>query len=149
MKPNKFEQLKKDILYEQSQIEIIVGRIKGVTNADSEINKAAIGTYLMNFYNGIENIMKRCSKEYYKNMPKSDDWHKKLLQQAYSPTRNTVSLFNKETVDELYDYMAFRHFFIHGYGFKLDYGKMKPLLDKIDRLWLEIKKQVEEFIAQI
>ncbi len=32
--------------------------------------KAAIGTFLMNFYVGIENIIKRISKEYYQNLPK-------------------------------------------------------------------------------
>ncbi len=148
MRP-KYEQLKKDLLFEQSQLELIIAKIKQTKNNITEVNTAAIATYLMNFYNGIENIMKRCAKEYYKKMPKGNDWHKQLLQQSCMFNKNKLSLFGKEIIDKLYNYLTFRHFFIHGYGFKLNWDKMKSLVDNIDELWLEIKNQLAEFINKI
>ncbi|MCL0103392.1 hypothetical protein M1O51_02060 [Dehalococcoidia bacterium] len=45
-------------------------------NLDSDkinnVQKAAIGTFLLNFYVGIENIVKRISKEYYQAMPRGN-----------------------------------------------------------------------------
>ncbi len=55
--------------------------------------KAAIGTFLMNFYVGIENIIKRISKEYYQNMPKGESWHKELLDLSYNPPQGKKSYF--------------------------------------------------------
>ena len=148
MKPE-YEQFKNDLLFEQSQLEIVVSKIKEIKDIPSEINTAALATYLMNFYNGIENIMKRCAKEYYKKMPKGDGWHKELLQQSFTHNKSKIPLFDKNIVDKLYNYLLFRHFFIHGYGFKLNRDKLKSLVDDIDKLWIEIKNCVAEFIARV
>lgn len=147
MKPN-LGRLKKDILFEQSQIDIVISKIREIKGQITEVNVAALATYLMNFYNGIENLMKRCAKEYYKKIPKGDDWHKQLLQQCCMPN-NKIPLFDKKVGDKLYDYLVFRHFFIHGYGFKLEWDKMKSLVDNIDELWIEIKSCIAEFIKKI
>ncbi len=145
----KYEQLKKDVLFEQGQVDAVITKIKEITDHISEVNKAAIATYLMNFYNGIENIMKRLAREYYKKMPKGDDWHKQLLQQSCKYNKNKAPLLDKDTVDKLFDYLTFRHFFIHGYAFTLSWDKMKILVDNIDELWQEIKKQLGEFISKV
>lgn len=76
----KHEQLKQDILFEQSQLDAVARKISGIEKDAAEASIAALGVYLMNFYNGIENIMKRCAREYYKKNFKGDDWHKQLLQ---------------------------------------------------------------------
>lgn len=146
MKPE-FEQLKKDILFEQDQIGILISKIKEIEDNITEVNTVALGAYLMNFYNGIENIMKRCAKEYYKKIPETNDWHKQLLQQSYGHDKNP--LFSKEVADKLYNYLVFRHFLIHGYSFNLNRNKMISLIDNIDELWRVIKSQVAEFINKI
>lgn len=148
MKP-KYEQLKEDILFEQSQIDIVVQKIRITKKDATEANIAALAVYLMNFYNGVENIMKRCAREYYKKSPEGDDWHKQLLMQSCSRVNNSVPLFDKEIMDSLYHYLTFRHFFIHGYGFKLKKEKMEPLIIEIDELWQKIKNQLSEFISKI
>ncbi len=145
----KYGQLIKDILFELGQIEIVVSKIKGLKSNATESGVAAMATFLMNFYNGIENIMKRCAKAYYKKIPRAGDWHKRLLQQSCLPQKNKVPLFSESLVNKLYGYLVFRHFFIHGYGFKLDRDKMFPLVDGIDKLWLEIKSSVVEFTEKI
>lgn len=146
---SKYEQLKKDILFEQGQLDMVISKIKKIQDNITEVNIAALATYLLNFYNGIENIMERCAKEYYKKMPKGDDWHKQLLQQSLTQNKDKLPLFNKAIVDRLYNYLIFRHFFIHGYGFKLNWDKMKSLVDNIDGLWREVKNRIAEFITEI
>lgn len=148
MKP-KYEQLKEDILFEQTQLDVVVQKISEIKKDAAEVNIAAVAVYLMNFYNGVENIMKRCAKEYYKKNLKGDDWHKQLLQQSCLEVNNKIPLFNKEIVDGLYNYLSFRHFFIHGYVFKLKKEKMEPLLSDIDELWQKIKNQLAEFVNKI
>ena len=142
------EQLKKDIIYEEGQLDIVLSKIKEIKGQHiTEINTAALAVYLMNFYNGIENIMKRSARDYYKNMPKGTDWHKELLKQSCVMNGKKV-LFSKEMTDRLYDYLTFRHYFVHGYGFKLKREEMKVLADNAEALWLDIKSQLAEFISK-
>ncbi len=148
MRPD-FEQLKKDISYEQKQIDVVIAKITETKENVSELNVAAVATYLMNFYNGIENIMKRCAKEYYKKMPRDVDWHKQLLQQSYLSNKGKLPLFDKDTADKLYNYLTFRHIFIHGYSFNLKWDKIKNLVDDVEPFWKEIKGQIAAFIDRI
>lgn len=145
----KYKRLCEDIMFEIGQIDVVVEKINKLKTDVTETNIAATGTFLMNFYNGIENIMKRCAKEYYKNMPVGGNWHKELLMQSCKSSSMKIALFKKETVDNLYDYLSFRHFFIHGYGFKLKWDKMKLLVDNIDKLWGEINAQIKYFVDTI
>ena len=86
----KYNILIQDIIEEIKAIEITLERIqlvkKDFVNGKKKyLTEPAIGTYLMNFYNGVENILKRIAKEYYKKMPHGASWHKELLLLAVSP----------------------------------------------------------------
>ncbi|MCL0065293.1 hypothetical protein M1N79_00160, partial [Dehalococcoidia bacterium] len=66
----RYEQLKADVLDEIDAVEQVLKDLSSVkNNLDSDkisnVQKAAIGTFLLNFYVGIENIVKRISREYY------------------------------------------------------------------------------------
>lgn len=148
------KKLKDDILYEQSQIEIVISDIQKLVGklAKDDMSRdqiTAIAGYLMNFYNGIENIMKRVAKDYYRKFPKGELWHKQLLMQSLNPPNKKVVLFSKGVVDGLYDYLGFRHFFIHGYGFMLSWDKMEPLVEKVDGLWKDIKGDISLFLGKL
>lgn len=143
------EQLKQDILYEQRQIDTVISKIKEIGEDITDVKKAALAAYLMNFYNGVENIMKRCAKEYYKRTSKGADWHKELLRKSCAGNGGKRPLFSEKIVDRLYDYLTFRHLFIHGYGFKLKWEEMKSLVEDIDELWQEVKKELADFISKI
>ncbi|MFH1612598.1 MAG: hypothetical protein ABIB46_02520 [bacterium] len=71
----KYEQLKADVLDEIEEIEQVLKNLSFLKNnlipkKIDNVQKAAIGTFLMNFYVGIENIIKRITKEYYQSIPK-------------------------------------------------------------------------------
>ncbi|MCL0070230.1 hypothetical protein M1N89_01130 [Dehalococcoidia bacterium] len=73
----RYEQLKADVSDEIDAVEQVLKDLASLkNNLDSDkinnVQKAAIGTFLLNFYVGIENIVKRISKEYYQAMPRGN-----------------------------------------------------------------------------
>jgi hypothetical protein len=147
---DKYKELREDILDEERAIEDTIVRLLEVRNKfDPEVKdysiEPAMGTYLMNFYNGVENILKRMSKEYYQTMPKGESWHKELLVLSANPPEGKIALFNQQILERLYSYRNFRHRFVSGYGFHLKGEKMMELIDNIQVLWNDIKKAISEF----
>jgi hypothetical protein len=150
----KYKQLKEDVRDEIEAIEHVLIDLSSINiNLDPDkidnTQKAAIGTFLMNFYVGIENIIKRISKEYYQNMPKGESWHKELLDLSYNPPQGKRPIFDKMIVDRLNPYRGFRHLFVSGYGFKLRLELMTSLISNIEPLWIDIKKDVETFWGKL
>ena len=146
----RIEQLKADVLDEIEAIEQVLEDLAFLkddleSNKIDNVQKAAIGTFLMNFYVGIENIVKRISKEYYQTMPKGGSWHKKLLDLSHTPPQGKIPIFSQDIVDRLNPYRGFRHLFVSGYGFNLRLELMASLIDNIELLWTDIKKAIEEF----
>ncbi|MCK4386023.1 MAG: hypothetical protein KAW52_07140 [candidate division Zixibacteria bacterium] len=146
----KYEQLKADVLDEIEGIEQVLKDLSSLeNNLDSDkidnVQKAAIGTFLMNFYVGVENIIKRISKEYYQTTPKGNSWHKELLDLSCTPPLGKKPIFNKNIVDRLNPYRGFRHLFVSGYGFTLRMELMSSLINNIEPLWTDIKKAIEKF----
>ena len=145
-----YKELYEDIQDEVRAIEETLERLREVrSNFDPQIEdyslEPAMGTYLMNFYNGVENILKRISKEYYQTMPKGESWHKELLVLSYSPPEGKAAIFNRNIAEKLHQYRNFRHRFVSGYGFQLKGEKMLELIDNIGPLWDDIKKAIADF----
>lgn len=146
----KYEQLKEDVLDEMEAIEQVLKDLSSLKNnlSSNKIDntqKAAMGTFLMNFYVGVENIIKRISKEYYQYTPKGDSWHKELLDLSHNPPQGKNPVFDKNIVDRLNPYRGFRHLFVSGYGFKLRIDLMTSLINNIEPIWIDIKSDVEKF----
>lgn len=146
----KYEQLKEDVLDEMEAIEQVLKDLSSLKNnlSSNKIDntqKAAMGTFLMNFYVGVENIIKRISKEYYQYIPKGDSWHKELLDLSHNPPQGKNPVFYKNIVDRLNPYRGFRHLFVSGYGFKLRIDLMTSLINNIEPIWIDIKSEVEKF----
>ncbi len=149
-----YKELREDVLDEEKAIEEILGRLYKVrTKFDPQmkdyLTEPAMGTYLMNFYNGIENILKRITIKYYLTMPKGASWHKELLSLSSNPPSGKIAVFNQNIVERLYPYRNFRHRFVSGYGFQLKYEKMLELVDNIEPLWIDIKKIISDFLDRL
>jgi uncharacterized protein YutE (UPF0331/DUF86 family) len=138
------DDLSKRILAEKENVE------KALANLDkalkrkkkSVIELAAIGTFLHNIYNGIENILNQILKEKNIKVSKSESWHKDLLN--LSVTNKIISL---TLSDELYEYLTFRHFFVHAYGFMLVEDQLKDLAENISRIWSEFVLEIQNYIT--
>src|SRR4030042_6600236 len=68
----------------------------------STIELAAIATFLHNIYNGIENILKQILISRDIMVPKSDKWHKDLLNKSLSS-----GIISEELSNKLYKYLTF------------------------------------------
>jgi len=138
------DSLSKRILAEKENVE------KALTNLEKALKRkrkttielAAIGTFLHNIYSGIENILKQILKEKNIKVSKSESWHKDLLN--LSVTNKIISL---NLSDELYEYLTFRHFFVHAYGFMLVEDQLKDLAENISRIWSEFVLEIKNFIT--
>jgi len=122
------DNLSKQILAEKENIEIALNSLdKAMERKErSVIELAAIGTFLHNIYNGIENILKRILKSKDIAISKSDTPHKDLLNLSVS-----LGIISEDLSEKLYEYLAFRHLFIHGYGFMLEENRLINLVNNI------------------
>ncbi len=145
-----YRELREDILDEEKAIEETLERLCEVRakfdpQRKDYLTEPAMGTYLMNFYNGIENVLKRITKKYYLAMPKGESWHKELLALSLNPPPDKIAVFNQNIVERLHPYRNFRHRFVSGYGFQIKGEKMLDLVDNIESLWVDIKKAILDF----
>jgi len=106
----------------------------------STIELAAIATFLSNIYNGIENILKQVLKAKGTKIPKSETWHKELLDLSVS-----LGIIPDKLSDQLYEYLTFRHFFVHAYGFMLEQTHLEELANNIPGIWSQFLSAIERY----
>ena len=104
----------------------------------STIELAAIATFLHNIYNGIENILKQVVKAKDAKIPKSETSHKDLLDLSVS-----IGIVPEKLSDQLYEYLTFRHFFVHAYGFMLEEMHLADLATNIPDVWSQFVSVIE------
>ncbi len=136
------DELQKQILAEKENVEIALDNLRLAKSKDEKtvIELAAIGTFLHNIYNGIENILKRVVIARNVEIPVSVTWHKDLLNLSLS-----LGIISDKTCDELYKYLTFRHFFVHAYGFMLEEVHMEDLMNNIPEVWSQFLEEIEDF----
>jgi len=100
---------------------------------------AAMATFLHNIYNGIENILKQLLKSKGFKVPKTDTWHKDLLELSVSD-----GIISEQLADQLYEYLTFRHFFVHSYGFMLEEANLKLLIENIPDVWSQFLSSIKK-----
>jgi len=134
--------LPEEILAEKEHIEITLENLKNAEKKSdkSVIELSAIATFIHNFYNGIENIIKQIYKIKHLTFPKSEYWHKELVQKAVSHGIISASLAHR-----LYDYLTFRHYFVHGYSHMLEEVELKKLADNIQDVWNNFITEIEQY----
>ena len=139
------DKLPAQILAEKENIEYALSNLKDALNRKekSVIELAAIGTFLHNIYNGMENILKQILKIKGINIPKSDTWYKDLLALSVSN-----GLIPNELSDKLYEYLTFRHFFVHAYGFMLEELHLENLVNNIPEVWAQFFLEIKNFFNQ-
>src|SRR4030067_2055298 len=134
------------ILAEKENVDIVLQNLKTslARNEKTVIELAAIATFLHNIYNGIENILKQILISREIIVPKSDKWHKDLLNKSL-----TSGIISEELSNKLYKYLTFRHFFFHAYGFMLDEKELEGLSNDIPEIWQQFLKKIKPFVKEL
>lgn len=100
---------------------------------------AAMATFMHNIYNGIESILKQILKSKGLHVPTTNTWHKDLLELSVSE-----GIISEQLSDQLYEYLTFRHFFIHSYGFMLEESNLKHLTENISDVWSRFLSSIKK-----
>jgi len=151
-----FELLKADILNELEKLKVIrkeLGLVADKLMLDSEqvaaYDRAAIGYFLHNFYNGCENIFRSIAK-FFENDLAPDSWHADLLKRM----KLSIPGFRPAVIDdELYvilnDFRGFRHIFRHSYVFELNWERERAVALQLEKTSRMLTLQIEKFLAQL
>lgn len=136
--------LRARILAEEENITATLYHIDLVLARDDydAIATAALASFLHNVYNGIENILKQILKQDGGSVSGTPEWHKQLLLESV----NHHSISN-DTAECLFEYLAFRHFFVHGYSFPLDPVKVAALAKTIRPVWAIFREEIGRKIS--
>ena len=139
------DKLRRQIRAEEENVEIALGNLKQTIKREERtvIELAAIGTFLHNIYNGVENILKQIIVAKGSELPMSGTWHKDLLNLSAS-----MGIVSEELSDELYRYLTFRHFFVHAYGFMIEETHLKDLVNDIPEIWSQFLSETENYLKK-
>ncbi len=97
------------------------------------IEKTALSAFASQFYNGIENILKRMHKYFLIPLPTGENWHHQLLLRFSSESDFKVPIkFSPELFDYLNDLRRFRHYFFHGYSLNIDWSILNESMLVLD-----------------
>ncbi len=153
MRENRVPELKAEISNELQNLSSLVNSLSAQrdrTPEDRELRSVfmeSMALKLHNFYTGIERIFRKIAEDLNGGLPPSSEWHKRLLLSmslALDPIRPAV--ISKNTLGLLEDYLGFRHVVRNIYGFEIKEEKLFPLLERIETVWDEFSRDMNEFL---
>ncbi|MDA1051777.1 MAG: hypothetical protein O3C40_15030 [Planctomycetota bacterium] len=110
---------------------------------------AAAGLFLANFYNGIENVLKRICRFHEVEILAGSDWHVALAQAFGDPPRvGLPPLLDAQLADALAPFRQFRHVVHHGYGFRLRWCDMLVGVEGTGDIFARFKAAVERHLHE-
>ncbi|MBI2265498.1 MAG: hypothetical protein HYU64_10050 [Armatimonadetes bacterium] len=135
------KQLREHCEAEFENIESTLQELRGIVAQEKRYSTAeltAIAAFLHNFYNGIENTLKRIMTYQNVPIPVTSTWHRDLLKSASDAAIIPATLY-----EQLSLYLSFRHFFVHAYSIALRWEELEPLVSSIENAWVEFRRAVE------
>ncbi len=148
-------ELREEITVELEALEATVNELlalqRDVADRQPTIReKAAAAAFLAQFYNGIENILKRISRYHNVPLPAGETWHVDLFQRFCSPSHQDLPvLFDEDLASALAPYRRFRHIVFHGYGFQLDWDRMAEGVVSVAGVFSNFKASLSTYLDNI
>ena len=139
------DKLHQQILAERENVEIALDNLNLAWERQDKtvVELAAVGTFLHNIYNGMENILKRIILSKDIKIPNSATWHKNLLILSSS-----MGVLSNALSDDLHEYLTFRHYFVHAYGFMLEESHLEDLVTNIPKFWAQFISETDNFVKE-
>ena len=140
---------KAKIVYEISQIDELLGKSQFLlslvkTKETDYIEITAIGGFLHSFYNCIENIFILIGKSLNFDFNSSPQWHRKLIDYMFAQP----DFLPSDLRLLLTEYMGFRHFYRHTYGYTIKWEKCSHLFLGITDFWQTVKDAINKYIEK-
>jgi hypothetical protein len=118
------------------------------TRVPGRLELRGLGDIVHDFYTGAERIFERVAPELNGGVPEGRSWHRDLLESmtvALPGIRPPV--LRPEVARSLDEYLRFRHLFRNTYGYELEWSRLRPLFDNLDRTWSELRADLVRFLA--
>jgi hypothetical protein len=151
----KLEALKEEISIELENIDTVVKEIVALridlgAREPTVREKTAGAAFLSEFYNGIENVLKRISYFYDVPLPTGDTWHIDLFKRFCTPAHEPLpALFDESLESALAPFRKFRHAFFHGYGFHIEWDRMQQGVLTVDEVLMRFKIGLHEWLETL
>jgi hypothetical protein len=115
-----------------------------------EASLRIVGSILHDYYTAAEKIFRIIARDIDCFIPTGEQWHKELLDQMTLEVPGLrPAMLDSKTAASLDELRAFRHVFRNIYGFSLDAGKIRQLLENLPGLSGDLKKDLHLFILRM
>lgn len=147
--------LSEEVAIELEQMQVVVDELsalhKDVTGREPTLReKTAAAAFLAQFYNRVENILKRISGYYQVELPAGETWYIELFRRFCSPSMPPLpTLFDESLAADLSPYRRFRHVVLHSYGFQVDWLRMSDGIARLPEVFLSVKESLADFLQAI
>ena len=148
-------ELCEDVAAELEAMEAIVQELialqADVAERDPTVREqTAAAAFLAQFYNGVENILKRLSHYHNVPLPTGETWHVDLFRRFCSPPHSRLpALFDESLEVALAPYRRFRHVAFHSYGFQFEWSHMAEGVARVDNVFSQIKVKLADYLRMI
>lgn len=152
MKPNELrKELDIELSFIQQTVSDAVDLLPRVGNGESTVyDRAAAGMLLAQFYNGVENILKRISKYCEVPLPSGPGSHAMLFRAFCDPPHASFPILFPGSVEENFVILRrFRHFVHHSYAFELDWERLKAGIGTLEQSFQVFKEQVIGYLDKL
>jgi len=149
------EKLRDEIEIELERMEATVSELTALSQRlgsgePSNLEKAGAGACLAQFYGGVERILVRICKHHGVQEPSGADWHEALFRMfCQPPAKGLPVLFDQAMESLLAPYRRFGHVFRHGYGILLDWDRMKPGIESVEKVFREFAKRARDYLDSL
>lgn len=153
---HKIELLKADIKEELTKLKKLEEEFRTVETKlnlppeeVSNYDRAAIGYYLHNFYNGCENIFLAVAR-FFENDLARNSWHTNVLKRMQVEIQGIRPALIDEVLFRLLDdFRGFRYKFRHCYTFELDWERERLVGKKFSRTFQLLHDCIEDFFTKL
>ena len=122
---------------------------RNVNKKVDNYDKATIGYYLHNYYNGCENIFRLIARTFENNI-EPQNWHRSLLERMSLEIEGIrPAAINEELVMLLDNFRGFRHVFRHCYSLELDWNREKIVMDQFPKTFKKFKSAINRFLGKL
>ncbi|MBM3330425.1 hypothetical protein FJY68_01080 [candidate division WOR-3 bacterium] len=132
-------QLRERLLAEKENVELALTNLScAMARTDrTVVELTAAASFISSVYNGIENMLKQILADRSIDIPKSGMWHQELLKRSVA-----AEVVSPELAQELKEYLGFRHFFVHGYGFMVTESPLQDLASRLPDVWARFMSEI-------
>lgn len=109
-----------------------------------------LAAYLHEFYTGVESIFERIAVGLGEGLPRGQYWHVDLLDQMAEERAGVrPAVIDEPLRAHLKDYLDFRHFFRHAYGYTLEWSQLRWKAENLSATLTMLRDQLHVFFEAL